>query len=95
MFTIIATLSNQISGLAKFAHVVYLYAYKYLTYKFEMQALGVVVAELESQVAAAAAAGAAAVLHTQALAARRIVQQRLKLHAQTHLDTHTAIVDVT
>ena len=93
MFTIIATLSNQISGLAKFAHVhvVYLCAYKYLTYKFEMQAFGVVVAELERQVAAAAAA----VLHTQALAARRIVQQRLKLHAQTHLDTHTAIVDVT
>ena len=91
MFTIIATLSNQISGLAKFAHVhvVYLCAYKYLTYKFEMQAFGVVVAELESQVAAAAAAGAAAVLHTQALAARRIVQQRLKLHAQTHLDTHS------
>ena len=56
-----------------------------VTYKFEMQALGVLVAELERQVAAAATA----VLHTQALAARRVIQQRLKLHAHTHLDPHS------
>ena len=78
------TLSNQISGLATFAPCS-VRTCTLVTYKFEMQALGVLVAELERQVAAAAAA----LLHTQALAARRIVQQRLKLHAHTHLDPHS------